>query len=164
MFDRQACSSIRPSEEPVADLSALRAPRFLLAEFAGIDGADRPLSTTDSDLSAGLMSCDQNLGKDYAPNSNEAGPVGFVRSVEKTRPLQTPQRHSLPDPTRHKITRLMARLLMAHGSKGVAVSGEEVPVSRQTREDGDVREDSTPSPGAQGYGVFPDIMGQSQLI
>jgi hypothetical protein len=61
--------------------------------------------------------------------------------LERTRPLQTPQWHSLPDPARHKITRLMARLLMAHGSKGAAVSGEEVPVSRQAREGGDVRED-----------------------
>ena len=61
--------------------------------------------------------------------------------LQRTRPLQTPQWHSLPDPTRHKITRLMARLLMAHGSKGAAVSGEEVPVSPQTRESGDVRED-----------------------
>ena len=65
MFDRQACASIRPSEEPVADLSALRALRFLLTEFAGFDGANRPLSSTDSDLSARLMSCDQNRGKDH---------------------------------------------------------------------------------------------------
>ncbi len=68
MFDRQACASIRPCEEPVADLFALRALRFLLAEFAGIDGADRPLFSTDSDLSADFISCDQNRGKDHAPN------------------------------------------------------------------------------------------------
>ncbi len=67
--------------------------------------------------------------------------------LQRTRPLQTPQWHSLPDPTRHRITRLMIRLLMAHGSKGSEVLGEEVPVSpqtgvsRQTRESGDVRED-----------------------
>lgn len=67
--------------------------------------------------------------------------------LERTRPMQTPQWHSLPDPARHKITLLMARLLMAHGSKGAAVSGEETPVSpqarvsHQAREAGDVRED-----------------------
>ena len=61
--------------------------------------------------------------------------------LQRTRPLQTPPWHSLPNSTRHKITRLMTRLLMAHGSKVVAVSGEEVPVSRQAREGGDVRED-----------------------
>jgi len=61
--------------------------------------------------------------------------------LEKTRPLQTPPWHSLPDPARHKITRLMARLLMAHGSKGAAVPSEETPASRQAREAGDVRED-----------------------
>ena len=87
MFDRQACASIRPTEEPVADLFALRALRFLLAEFTGIDSADRPLSSTDSDLSADWMSCDQNQGKDHAPNSNEAEPVGPVRSVGKNTSL-----------------------------------------------------------------------------
>jgi hypothetical protein len=87
MFDREACASIRLSEEPVADLSALRALRFLLAGFAGIDGANRPLSSTDSDLSARLMSCDQNRGKDHAPDSNEARPVGPVRSVGKNTSL-----------------------------------------------------------------------------
>ena len=87
MFDRRACSSIRPSEEPVADLSALRALRFLLTEFAGFDGANRPLSSTDSDLSARLMSCDQNQGKNHAPTSNEAGPVGSVRSAGKNTSL-----------------------------------------------------------------------------
>ena len=87
MFDRHAYSSIRPSEEPVADLSALRALRFLLAGFAGIDGANPPLSSTDSDLSARLMSCDQNRGKDHAPDSTEAGPVGPVRSAGRNTSL-----------------------------------------------------------------------------
>ena len=83
MFDRQACASIRPSEEPVADLSALRALRFLLAGFAVTDGSIIPLSSTDSDLSADWMSCDQNRGKDHAPNSKEARPAGSVRSAGK---------------------------------------------------------------------------------
>ncbi len=61
--------------------------------------------------------------------------------LERTRPIQTPPWHSLPDPARHKITRLMVRLLMAHGSKRAAVPGGEAAVSRQAREGGDVRED-----------------------
>ena len=109
MLDRQACASIRPTEEPVADLFALRALRFLLAEFTGIDSADRPLSSTDSDLSADFISCDQNRGKDHAPNSNEARPAGPVRSVAKNPSLadttvaqpagsNAPQDHAPDDP------------------------------------------------------------------
>ncbi|MBG6146021.1 hypothetical protein IWQ51_004167 [Labrenzia sp. EL_142] len=34
----------------------------------------------------------------------------------RTRLWQTPQRQTLPHPKRHKITKLMARLLMEHGT------------------------------------------------
>lgn len=79
MFDRQACSFVRHSERPLVDLSGLLALQFLLAEVADADGHDFPLSSSDPDLSADLMFCDQNQGDDHAPISNETGPTGPVR-------------------------------------------------------------------------------------
>jgi len=76
MFDRQACSSVRHSERPLIDLSGLSALQFLIAEIANADGHDLTHSSTDSDLSADLMSCDQNQGDDHAPISNETRPTG----------------------------------------------------------------------------------------
>ena len=53
-------------------------------------------------------------------------------------PLQTPQWESLPMRTRHKITGLMARLLMEHNGSYEPGPGEEVADPLRSGEIGDV--------------------------
>lgn len=57
---------------------------------------------------------------------------------EGTYPLQTPLWQNLPQSTRHKITGLMARLLMEHGPSHEPAPEEEARTLHQSAESGDV--------------------------
>ena len=57
---------------------------------------------------------------------------------EGTCPLPTPQLQSLPIRTRHKITGLMARLLMEHGPNHEPAPEEEAGNLRHSGESDDV--------------------------
>lgn len=60
------------------------------------------------------------------------GPTG------KTCPWRMPQWQNLPQPVRHKITELMARLLMEHGTNHETVRDEESDNLRHSVESDDV--------------------------
>lgn len=81
MFDRLACSAVRCLQHPQVDLVALCDLRCLLTEIAGTDGSKAAASSTAPDLSADVLSDDQNQGDDHASISYEVSPVGSVRST-----------------------------------------------------------------------------------
>ncbi|MEQ8784283.1 MAG: hypothetical protein RIE06_31845 [Roseibium album] len=58
-------------------------------------------------------------------------------STGRTRLWQTPQWQNLPHPVRHNITKLMARLLMEHGTNHQAVRDEEAGNLRHSVESHD---------------------------
>jgi len=85
MFDRLACSAVRCLEHPQVDLVALCALHCLLTEIAGSDIGKAAVSSTAPDLSADVLSGDQNQGEDHASISHEVSPVGSVRSTGQQR-------------------------------------------------------------------------------
>lgn len=83
MFDRLACAAIRCRPSPEVDLTALSALQFLLGEVPNSDTSDHHLPSTTPDLSADLVSCDQNQGDVDAPPSHKTGPVRVVRPAAR---------------------------------------------------------------------------------
>jgi len=85
MFDRLACASVRHKQSPVVNLAALTALQLLLGEVANLGSHfhDDPLAGLD--LSADLVSCNQNQGGDYAPYPKESNSTGPVRSARRNR-------------------------------------------------------------------------------
>ena len=78
MFDHLACTSIRRRRTSEVDLAALSALQFLLGEVSRSDTFDHHVPSTDPDLSADLMSCDQNQGDVDEPPSHKTGPARAV--------------------------------------------------------------------------------------
>ena len=81
MFDRMMCSSARREHHPQVVITALADLQALLAEVTGAGRVDPRIASTDSVLSADLMSRDPNQGEVDAPSSYKASPVRAVRSV-----------------------------------------------------------------------------------
>ena len=80
MFDRMMCSSARREHHPQVVITALADLQALLAEVTGAGRVDPRIASTDSVLSADLMSRDPNQGEVDAPSSYKASPVRAVRS------------------------------------------------------------------------------------
>jgi hypothetical protein len=117
MFDHLACTSIRRRRSPEVDLATLSALQFLLGEVLRPNTFDHHLPSADPDLSADLMSCDQNQGDVDEPPSHKTGSIRTVRSVRKNVSVtdaalaelaspDTPQDHmsddAVADGTQHK--------------------------------------------------------------
>ena len=73
MFDRMMCSSARREHHPQVVITALADLQALLAEVTGAGRVDPRIASTDSVLSADLMSRDPNQGEVDAPSSYKPG-------------------------------------------------------------------------------------------